>query len=344
VSAVATRSQQALISRRATIQPEILMMTLPQITRRELLLAGVAGSVGLAALPEVVAEQSARTLPMSLIDAHSHIWSRDVGAFPLAEGQTIADLDPPSFTTDELLNVAGQNGVGRVVLIQHHIYHGWDNSYLIHAASEHPQRFRVVGMLDDTQPHPDLKMKALLEQRVSGFRITPWIRGSEKWLDGPGMSAMWKRAAETGQAMCCLIDAKDLENVAAMCRKHPQTKVVIDHFARIGVDGEIRESDVNSLCGLAKLKNTFVKISAYYALGKKQAPYHDLIPMIRRVYDAFGPERLMWASDAPYQVVGGHSYQASIDLVRTGLDFASEADREWLLRKTAEHVYFFDAT
>ena len=105
----------------------------------------------------------------------------------------------------------------------------------------------------------------------------------------------------------------------------------------------IREKHLKQLLGLAKHKNTYVKISAYYALGKKKPPYLDLVPMIRRVFDAFGPKRLMWASDSPYQLVGDHTYRASINLLRNKLDFVSKTDLQWLLRKTAEKVYFFDA-
>jgi hypothetical protein len=35
-----------------------------------------------------------------------------------------------------------------------------------------------------------------------------------------------------------------------------------------------------------------------------------------------------------------NTYQASIGLVRDRLDFLSKADREWLLAKTAEAVFF----
>jgi predicted TIM-barrel fold metal-dependent hydrolase len=125
-----------------------------------------------------------------------------------------------------------------------------------------------------------------------------------------------------------------------MCKQHPNTPVVIDHFARIGVDGEIRKSDLDALAALAKHKRTALKISAYYALGKKKPPYDDLAPMIRRLLDAFGVERCMWASDSPYQVQGEHTYAASIALVRDRLDFLSAGDKEWLLRKTAEQIYF----
>ncbi len=98
---------------------------------------------------------------------------------------------------------------------------------------------------------------------------------------------------------------------------------------------------MKALCHLARHKHAHVKVSAFYALGQKKPPYDDLVPMIRRLFDAFGPKRLMWASDSPYQLQGANTYRASIGLVRDRLDFLSKADREWLLAKTAEAVFFY---
>ena len=85
-----------------------------------------------------------------------------------------------------------------------------------------------------------------------------------------------------------------------------------------------------------------VKVSAFYALGKKQSPHLELVPMIKRLFESYGPQRLMWASDAPYQVQGENNYKAWISLVRDKLDFLSDDDRQWLLRKTAARVYFYE--
>src|SRR5262249_47336686 len=104
--------------------------------------------------------------------------------------------------------------------------------------------------------------------------------------------------------------------------------VIIDHLARIGADGVIREADVERLCRLAAHKRVMVKVGAFYALGKKAPPYDDLAPLIRKVVKAFGPRRCMWESDCPFQVQGKHTYQASIDLVRKRLDFLSAEDKE----------------
>jgi len=274
------------------------------------------------------------------IDAHSHIWTPDLERYPLEPGLTKADLKPLSFTDDELMAIARPEGVTRVVLIQHNLYHGFNNAYLVDAWKRHPDLFRVVGMVDSREDGAGSQMRKLLKQGVTGFRITPFRLGKD-WLDTRGMTEMWRTGADTQQAMCCLINPSDLPDVDRLCGKHPDTSVVIDHFARVGADGTIHENELKDLCRLARHPKVSVKISAYYALGKKKPPYDDLIPMIRRVYDAFGPQRLMWASDCPYQLDGDNTYAASVRLITERIDFLSDADRKWLLRKTAERVYFF---
>jgi predicted TIM-barrel fold metal-dependent hydrolase len=270
------------------------------------------------------------------IDSHSHIWP------PGAPERAGDPRGPSSFTPEELLATVRPEGVTRVVLIQHSIIFRFDNSYLLDAVRQNPAAFRAVGMVDDHATAPGAEMRRLLPLGVAGFRITPFIRKDNPiaWLDSPGMHEMWATAAETRQTMCCLIDPHHLPQVDAMCERYSDTPVVIDHLGRIGADGVIHESDVESLRALARHANAHVKVSGFYVLGAKQPPYLDLVPFIRRVYDTFGPHRLMWGSDSPYQFQGGHAYGASLALVRDRLDFLSAEDRESLLCRTAERVFF----
>jgi len=317
-------------------------------TRRELLATGVrvagAGMVGGLISATTTRNQSAvgaEPKKTPLIDAHSHIWTRDIAKYPLDKGATLADLAPASFTTEELLATMAKEHVDRCVLIAHNKFYGFDNRYMTDAAKEHPGTFRIVGMVDDAKPHPDVAMKRLLPMGVTGFRIVPG-RGGERWLSNDGMQAMWRCAAETRQAICCLINPENLPEVDRNCERFPDTPVVIDHFARIGIDGTFAESDLKNLCRLARHKHTAVKISAYYALGEKKPPHLEIIPVIRRLYESFGASRLMWASDSPYQLVGENNYHASISLIRDRIDFVTDDERAWLLGGTAEKVYFFE--
>lgn len=279
------------------------------------------------------------------IDAHSHIWTRDVESYPLANGNTLSDLTPPSFTAEELIAAANAVGVTRVVLIQHRPYHGTDNSYITDSIAKFPGVFSAVACIDEQRHGASAggiaaEMDRLKKLGVRGFRIRPGEGGADDWNDSESIRSMWKHAADADVAICPLINPEDLPMVARMCERYPQTRVVIDHFARIGIDGDIRMKDLNTLCSLARHAHTHVKVSAFYALGKKQPPHDELKPMIRRLLSEYGADRLMWASDAPYQLVAPNTYADSIALIRERCDFLTPKERLALLRTTAERVFF----
>lgn len=310
-----------------------------QSNRREFL--QTAGAAGLGAIAVSATRLSADDDPAEgYVDAHSHIWTTDLDAYPLADDQTVEDLAPRSFTAEELLEIAHANGVTRVVLIQHKPYHGLDNSYITDSIARYPGVFSAVACIEADSERPDREMARLKELGARGFRIRPGEGGAEEWINSAGMRAMWEYGAGAGLAMCPLIDPEFIPQVDAMCARYPDTTVVVDHFARIGMAGPARASDLENLVKLARFEHTHVKISAYYALGEKRPPYTDLLPMFRTLYDAFGPERLMWGSDSPYQLGEPNNYAASVALVRDRADFLSDEDRDWLLRKTAAKVFF----
>ena len=267
-----------------------------------------------------------------------HVWTPDIAHFPPSPKFTARQYKPASFTPEQLFALARPSGVSRIVLIQMSFY-GTDNAYMLDAIKRYPAVFSGVGILDPQAPGVCDEMLRLKTLGVRGYRIVPGGNPAT-WLDSAGMQAMWRCGAEKRIAMCPLINPDAIPSVDRMCAKFPDTPVVIDHLARIGADGEIRPADVRALCALAKHRNVHVKVSAFYALGKKQYPYTDLSQLIKAVYDAYGSQRLMWASDSPFQVQTPHTYAGSIELVRDRLDFLSHEDREWLLRKSAEQVFF----
>jgi len=273
------------------------------------------------------------------VDAHVHVWTPDIQKYPLASGYTKERMRPPSFTPEELFAQCRPHGVTRIVLIQMSFY-GFDNRYMLDVMKAHPGVFGGVAVIDESAKDVKCTMLQLAEQGVRGFRIRSTKEKAESWLDSPGMQEMWKIGAEEGLSMCLLADPDSLPAALKMCQKFPETPVVIDHFARIGMRGAVDPSELDWLLKFAQFEKARVKTSAFYALGKKKAPYTDLGPMIRQLRDRFGAKRLMWATDCPFQVGNGHTYNDSIALIRDRLDFLSEEDKEWMLRKTAEEVFF----
>jgi predicted TIM-barrel fold metal-dependent hydrolase len=275
---------------------------------------------------------------MPIIDAHVHVWTPDTRKYPLAPGFTKENMKPPSFTPEELFAHCRPEGVERIVLIQMSFY-GFDNSYMLDSMKRFPGVFSGVAVVDWIAPRPDDEMAKLAKQGVRGFRVRSGNSPAPDWMETAGFERMFRFAADHNLAICPLLTPEALPSVARMCAKHLKTRVVVDHLGRVGATGEVREADVHALCSLAHFPEARVKVSAFYALGKKKPPHDDLEPLVRRVHQAFTARRLMWASDCPF-AVQNERYRDALTLIRDGCPWLTPDDREWLLHRTAAEVFF----
>ena len=84
----------------------------------------------------------------------------------------------------------------------------------------------------------------------------------------------------------------------------------------------------------------FVKISHTWSVSKRAYPYPDAQSQVKRLYDRFGPQRLMWGTDWP-MAESACPYAKALAVVRDEMGFLSEEDKRWLLGQTAERVWKF---
>jgi predicted TIM-barrel fold metal-dependent hydrolase len=267
------------------------------------------------------------------VDAHVHLWTDDLAKYPLAAGFTRQDMKPHAFRPEDLRRHAVPGGVSRMILVQMS-YYGYDNSYMLDQIRESPQSFRGIAVVDWRTGNPGLEMRNLAKHGVCGFRVYPEFASDLEQLESDPFDSMLRCAAEEDLAICFLINPEVLPLIGRLCEKHPESPVIIDHMGRIGMDGMIRAADAQAICALAKYAKIKIKLSGFYALGERKTPHLELAPLIRQLYNAFGPRRLMWGSDCPFQLVN-ETYADSLDLIRYQLDFLSGEDREWILGWTA---------
>lgn len=302
-----------------------------------------------AATATLAVEHKGSSENLGYVDAHSHLWSPERSRYPLRPGANEADVQPKGFTPGDFFAHARPEGVNRVVIIGHTAHFGSDATYLTDVLKARPGEIAAQAYLDHADPNVTTRMAELKRQGVKAFRfrlLDPWQADFPE--THPIMKA-YQFAAMQRLVICPLTNPDWLPQLDRLSAALPATTVVIDHFARIGVDGlgkvppvpgTIKPEDVTNLVKLARHPGVHVKVSAFYALGRRTPPYDDMLPLIKELVQAYGPERLMWGSDSPYQIVSPHTYRASIALIRDRLDGVSEEDREWLLRKTAERVFF----
>src|SRR5689334_16909484 len=89
-------------------------------TRREFVKQTALGAAGAIAMSN--ANSAAADTKSGWIDAHVHVWTPDTAKYPLGPGFTKENMQPPSFTPEELLALARPCGVSRIVLIQMSFY------------------------------------------------------------------------------------------------------------------------------------------------------------------------------------------------------------------------------
>lgn len=74
----------------------------------------------------------------------------------------------------------------------------------------------------------------------------------------------------------------------------------VDHHGRPAFDEPFPGGALDAVEALAGRPNVFLMFSGQYALSREDPPYRDLDPVVHRLAAAFGPHRMLWASDLPW--------------------------------------------
>ena len=122
--------------------------------------------------------------------------------------------------------------------------------------------------------------------------------------------------------------------------RYPGVKVVLDHIGGAPTDEGDDAPLLGNVLKFAQYPNTYVKFTPQGHKSQEDYPFKDTHGAFQKIYDAFGPQRLMWGTDFPH-VIRDLGYGRALDLFREHMDFLSAEDKEWLLGKTALSVWNF---
>jgi L-fuconolactonase len=228
------------------------------------------------------------------------------------------------------------NGVARTVIIQV-IHYRYDNRYLRSVLKQYPKIFQGVCRVDPLDPAAPDHLSQLTAEGFRGVRLSPAANASGDWFRGPLMLPLWKRCAELAIPMTVLAPVSRMPEVGALLEKLPDLTVVVDHMADCPID---QPAELEKLIALKRFPNLFVKISHTWSISKQPYPWLDAQEYVKRLHQAYGPGRLMWATDWP--IVEGHStYAKALSVVRDEMKFLNADDLSWILSRTIERVWPF---
>lgn len=273
--------------------------------------------------------------PLSIIDPHVHVWKHDV-AYPWSP-----DLKTPpqdDALPDTLLRLMQTHGVEKTVIV-HVIYYRWDCRYTAACIQANRDKFRGVCRVDPQSPRAAADLDHWIGEGFHGVRLSPAAGPAGDWInDRAQMDAIWGRAAERRIPMCVLCPISRIPDVDRVIERHAgRLDVCIDHMADCPID---QPAELNKLLALARHERVHVKLSHLWSLSREKYPYRDTHDQVRRLYEAFGPQRLMWGTDWP-AVESYCGYGRALALYRDEIKFFTDADRKWILGGTALRLWPF---
>lgn len=297
-----------------------------ELNRREFALGAMAVTAVGAAFGE--SKPSYR-----IIDPHVHVWVRDA-RFPWAAGTK----NPPDTdrTPSMLLELMRANDVERTVLVQY-IGYLWDNRYVEDSVKKYAPRFMGVCRVNPMDAAAPDRLTELTAQGLHGVRLSPGGEASGDWIKGPLMPPLWKRAEQLHVPMLILAPITRMPDLMPLIEQCPELDVVIDHMADCPID---RPAELEKLIALARFPRVYVKISHTWSISQESYPWLDAQEYVKRLYAAYGPERLMWASDWPVHEKWT-TYARTLSVVRDEMKFLNAEDKSWILSKTPERLWRF---
>lgn len=276
-----------------------------------------------------------------IVDTHVHVWEIDPPRYPVgptAPGWKSEPEEPG--TAAELIEDMDANGVDWSVLVQTS-WSTWDNGYIADSVAAYPDRFVGHGLIDPLDPNNAETARYWMQERgVVGFRFHPMYYRDEEVLLRPENEALWETLAELDAAVQFHMRANDARQVGVIAARYPHMRLIIDHmgYPDLSTPPEAFDPIVN----LSQFDNMNFKLSDVKGRSQEEFPFADVHPFIRRLFDAFGPQRTIWGTGYPGHHRVKHNWLSLADelrLIREGLPFLSASDVDAILGKTAADLW-----
>lgn len=265
---------------------------------------------------------------MLIVDAQVHVWAADhpdrPWPRPLMAPQRAEPLLP-----DELLVEMEQAGVDATVLVPP-IWEGGRNDIALQAAQARPDRFAVMGRIDQMDPATAKLFPRWLEQPgMLGIRLA--FGHADLWplLSAGHFNWIWTAAEKAGIPLMVLVPHLLVPEIDKVAERHPGLKIVMDHLSvPSGLKDAAAFRDIDQVYAIAKRPNVAAKVSALPSYSTDRYPYPSLHPYIRRAYDAFGPQRCFWGTDISRSPI---TLRQHVTLFTEALPWLTGQDLEWVM-------------
>jgi predicted TIM-barrel fold metal-dependent hydrolase len=324
------------------------------ISRREWMLGALATAhawtaqpKGLKRMADALASTSsgASVPPEALIESHIHLFAGDP-RFPYNS----ASYPPKPEPVEEYVKFAQEAHIDHAVIVHPEPYQD-DHRYLEYSFAHEPSPgfFKGTCLFDPIDPETPTRMQALVRRnpgRIVALRIhethaagTPSTTKGlirDRYLKDPQMAVTWRAAHELGLAIQIHCIPHYAIAIGELASRFQDTPVILDHLARPG-EGTPEEHD--QVLKLAQIPRVYMKYTrtGVASASKQPFPHEDAKPLVRRVYQAFGADKMILGE------LGGNmaEFQQAIQLFDFMFDSAPQSERARIRGLNAKKLFAF---
>jgi predicted TIM-barrel fold metal-dependent hydrolase len=267
-----------------------------------------------------------------IVDAQVHLWKADGPDYPWNAGAKPQLPEP--FTVERVVPLMDEAGVDRVVIVPPALNDV--NSYALDAVRRYPNRFAVMGRI----PLQDPQSAALLpgwknQPGMLGVRVTFNTPETLAWLSDGTVDWFWP-AAEKNRLPVMFLAFGNVHRFGPIAQRHPDLPLIIDHMGvntAIAKEGKLAEKIADAVA-LAKYPNVSIKMSNLVNTSLESYPFRDLNDHLKRVLDAYGPQRCYWGTDLTNTSFTRVTWRQRITHFTEELSFLSECDKDWVMGRS----------
>jgi predicted TIM-barrel fold metal-dependent hydrolase len=277
------------------------------------------------------------------IDTHIHLF--DPARFPY---HAKATYKAPPAPLEEYLAFAKEASLAHAVIVHPEPYQD-DHRYLEYAFAHEgtPGFFKGTCLFDPIDPRTPARMREIVARnkgRIVALRIhamnapgKPPVRSGpikDRDLRDPAMRVTWKQAADLGLAAQIHFLPHHAPEIGKLASEFPTVSVILDHLGRFGLGSSQAAEQV---IALGRQRNVIMKFSSPRHSSKQPYPHADVKPFVKRCYEAFGAERIIWGSL-------GHTvadYRRNEELLAFHFDYASAYERAKIRGLNAKRLFRF---